>query len=546
MEKSDIFITRYFIFFHKGYKSFLCVKLALLNFKMAQSQLVRFWHHDDKWDATRGTFMFYIGRLRHEAEQQYQAHKEKSAISKIKERAAKFFTIMYNRRLSSGQAFKDDPDVKRIMKNIKLKYERSKTDSRTAPATETAPDSGANQPDSSTANPWQTIARSKAKAKATPPNTQFQELIDDEEPDGFSSSSDEAEDSDSDVSMRSIPIETRDDSGTDIDNVNTGRNWEPCLPLRRIGEYIQNLLEASLTGQPLEVIQITHHERCRNGFVSLCRLADVYGRGMEQDAMGPASFRWGTANLHKDWADYKILIEGSRYLAQYKGFDPIVCGAARRGFQRYNDHKRLLDHLRVSTDENKPIWRTFRKEVDRFLGDSHRQEYNEAAIANANGLMAMDTSAVMERQPLKVAQVKRYVPFSPLKPPETISDTNTKSGGKSKKKGSGKGKGAGKGSGGKNNNNNKKEEKNSGPPATEKKQNNKNSKKKENNNSNNENNNKKEKSKKTNCAWCYKDDHRSHNCKDLVAKAKWKTHKCKKCQGNGHPPSICPSYVSKE
>ena len=86
---------------------------------MAQSQLVRFWHHDDKWDATRGTFMFYIGRLRHEAEQQYQAHKEKSAISKIKERAAKFFTIMYNRRLNSGAAFREDPDVKRIMKNIK-------------------------------------------------------------------------------------------------------------------------------------------------------------------------------------------------------------------------------------------------------------------------------------------------------------------------------------------------------------------------------------------------------------------------------------------
>ena len=502
---------------------------------MAQSQLVRFWHHDDKWDATRGTFMFYIGRLRHESEQQYQQHKEKSAISKIKERAAKFFTIMYNRRLNSGSAFKNDPDVQRLMKNIKTKYERSKIAARTTPGTYTAPVSGANQPASSSANPPFAKAKSKAKAKSS--SNQFQELEDDDH-DGFSSDSNE-EESGSDISMRSIPIENRDDSGTDIDNVNTGRNWEPCLPLRRIGEYIQNLLEASLTGQPLEVIQITHHERCRNGFVSLARLADVYGRGMEQDAMGPASFKWGSANLHKDWADYKILIEGSRYLAQYKGFDPIVCGAARRGFQRYNDHKRVLDHLRIATDENNPDWKTFRKAVDRFLGDSHRHEYNEAAIVNANGLMAMDTSAVMERAPLKVAQVKRYVPFSPLKTPETVSNHQNQDGGKSKKKGSGKGKGGGKGSGGKNNGG---KNNNSGTPAKGKADNNNNKQKKKTDNNNNKKNDKSNEKKKA-CAWCYKDDHKSHNCKDLVAKAKWKPHKCKKCQGTGHPPAVCPSYV---
>ena len=412
---------------------------------MAESQLVRFWHHGDKWDATRGTFMFYIGRLRHEAEQQHQAHKEKSAVSKLKERAAKFFTIMYNRRLNSGAAFRNDPDVKRIMKNIRIKYNRSKRN-RNINKIQSATDSGTDQPSSSNSNPWQTTVRPKAKLIA--PAIQYDEHTSDIETEDLVSDN-FPEDSDSDASMKSIPIEVRNDSGTDIDNVDTGRNWEPCLPLRRIGEYIQNLLEASLAGQPLEVIQITHHERCRNGFVSLCRHADVYGRGMEQDALGPTTFKWGTSNLHKDWADYKILIEGSRFLAQYKGFDPIVCGSARRGFQRYNDHKRLLDHLNVHTDENKPHWKTFRKAVDKFLGDSHRREYNEAAIANANGLMAMDTSAVLERQPLKVAQVKRYVPFSPIKPPETVSDTNAHSGSKPKKKGSGKGKGGGKGSGGK-------------------------------------------------------------------------------------------------
>ena len=89
---------------------------------MAQSHLVLFWHHDEKWDATRGTFMFYIGRLKAEATEQYQSHKESSNIGKMKERAAKFFTIMYNRRLQSGKAFMEDPDVQRIMRGIKKKY----------------------------------------------------------------------------------------------------------------------------------------------------------------------------------------------------------------------------------------------------------------------------------------------------------------------------------------------------------------------------------------------------------------------------------------
>ena len=132
---------------------------------MAQSQQVRFWHHSDKWDATRGTFMFYIGRLRHEAEQQHQQHKEKSAISKVKERAAKFFTIMYNRRLNSGSAFKKDPDVKRLMKNIRAKYDRAKAASRTTQAA-TAPASGTDQPFSSTTNnPFGTNKKSSQKMR---------------------------------------------------------------------------------------------------------------------------------------------------------------------------------------------------------------------------------------------------------------------------------------------------------------------------------------------------------------------------------------------
>ena len=433
---------------------------------MAQTHLVRFWHHDDKWDATRGTFMFYIGRLKAEAEQQFQSHKETSNIAKMKERAAKFFTIMYNRRLQSGQAFNEDPDVKRVIKGIKKKYydeaparlQRVRpsppvtgpairlttvTDSTAKASSLATPAPSASSiitpaPSSSsiaTPDPWPTVGSTTGKAKSRVRTEPYPATA---KPPGLATDTE--------------PSATDGDNDTDIDNVETGENWEPCLPLRRVGEYIQNLLEASLAGQPLEVIQITNHERCRNGFVSLCRLADVYGRGLEQDAMGPTNFRWGISKLHKDWAQYKIMIEGSGYLRQYEGFDPIVCGSARRGFTKYNDHKRLTDWLRTVVDEHNPQWDPFKNAVDKFLGDIHRTEYNEAAINNHNGLMAMDTSAVLDMTPLKVHNVKRYVPFAAIKAPEFDNKPSSPSSGdKSSKKPPGNGKQNGNQNSGKNN-----------------------------------------------------------------------------------------------
>ena len=385
---------------------------------MAETQLSRYWPHNDKWDATRGTFMFYIGQLKKEAYFQSEMHKEGSSIAKIKERAGKFLTIMYMAKINSGTSFNENADIKKLKDAIKSKHEKKKkkpTDVQSVTTADETPKGSDHQKDPS----------------KTPHEDKDMGVPDDDSE--IDSKIETKKYCTSDGVLINVPVDSLpkkkvsvierdpkdpddpDGADTDIDNVQKGDNWEPCLPLRRIGEYLQNLLEASLMGQPLEVIQISNHERARNGFVSLQRLADVYGRGIEVDAMGPSQYLWGQqgSDLPRDWAGYKILIDGGGYLTQYPNFDAIVCGAARRGFTAYHDHKRLTDWLRTVANEFEPNWDHFRSCVDKFLGDYHRSEYNERALINANGLMAMDTSVIWELQPTGVNQVS-LLPATPI------------------------------------------------------------------------------------------------------------------------------------
>ena len=244
---------------------------------MAETQLSRYWPHNDKWDATRGTFMFYIGQLKKEAYFQSEMHKEGSNIAKIKERAGKFLTIMYMAKINSGTSFRENADIKKLQAAIKSKSEKKKknpSDIQSITTTDETPKKG-----------------DYPKDPNKTPHVDKEMGLPEDKP---KSSKDDDSDLDTKIEMKryctgdghiiNIPAELlskkkvsvadRDpddpyDSDTDIDNVQKGDNWEPCLPLRRIGEYLQNLLEASLTGQPLEVIQISNHERARNGFVSL-------------------------------------------------------------------------------------------------------------------------------------------------------------------------------------------------------------------------------------------------------------------------------------
>ena len=111
---------------------------------MDETQLSRYWPHSDKWDATRGTFMFYIGQLKKEAYFQAEMHKEGSSIAKIKERAGKFLTIMYMAKINSGASFKKNEDIVLLQDAIKNKSGKKKkkpVDTQSVTTTDETPQS---------------------------------------------------------------------------------------------------------------------------------------------------------------------------------------------------------------------------------------------------------------------------------------------------------------------------------------------------------------------------------------------------------------------
>ena len=326
-------------------------------------------------------------------------------------------------------------------------------------------------------------------------------------------------------------------NATEIHTITMGSNWVPEYNLRVVSKWLQQFLEYSTEGEAYQCVTMLH-TRERNGFKSLARLADSFGRSAGEMSMVHQHFQWGLDTLPKEWNDYKALIDGKGFLLQNPAFEQQVVQMARRGFRNYHNHQRLTDHIRVNVPIRDCPWIKLREVVDQFIGDTLREHYSNFCFDNPNGVVAMDTSGVFTDEQINaIMKTSNSNLFKPLpKKGAKPEQSNQSDKGSNAQKKDTKPK----------QNNNSNSQKNS---------NNNNQKKTGNTNNNNENNGnkgnngqgnkkgKKQKGPPVTCGWCGDSSHFSYKC-NKKNDAKWKTHTCTNCKGKGHPASVCVSPKS--
>ena len=207
------------------------------------------------------------------------------------------------------------------------------------------------------------------------------------------------------------------DSDIEADQ-NAGQHWIAEKPFRPVAEYLQNMIESSVSGPASDVLQNLGFDRDRNGYQSLKRLCEVFGRNAEHTACLPQNFIWGQQSLHADWAKYKNLIDGGLYLDTHKTNGPIVIACARSGFHHYQGAGELLNTIRMHLREENPKWVDFKVVVDRFLGDVVRERFNDAVQHNENGLAAMDISGIMPTNPNMTFEINNLQPLPKTPKPQ--------------------------------------------------------------------------------------------------------------------------------
>jgi len=271
---------------------------------------------------------------------------------------------------------------------------------------------------------------------------------------------------------------------------------------------------------------------------TLSRLAEVFGRGKEEDFRGPELFRWGPGNIYSRWQQYKSVVDGTGWIDKFPGMDLLPISQAKQGFTKYHDHKWVLHGVREKVNYESCTWKEFRDAVDNYLGEAVRAEHVRLRLLG-RGPDPMDVSGIFYNKPEnrpKEEDDSNYIGglFSSLK------------GNPKKSKGNGKGKGS--------NNNNKKNKAQT---------NNKQNKSTPNNNGNSNNNNngpkpspkqkgngkgKKNKQNMPKCGWCGQTTHRHWECNHPEGRGskKWDSYKCKNCDQYKHPEAVCPLPKRKQ
>ena len=295
--------------------------------------------------------------------------------------------------------------------------------------------------------------------------------------------------------------------------------WLPNKNEREVGAYLMKIVDAAVTGHARNVLIAMGNPKDRNGFTTIERLADVYGRNAAHVAMLPMLFEWGKSNIQADWSEYKAKLIATQYLKLHPSNEATMVMAAQIGFQKYHHYHRLLDHLRIDVGEN-PKWEPFYKSVDRFIGDTHRTQFQHAIIKNENGLAAMSAAGVFETMHVNGVS-NQFRSMNAIKKVEgTGKGKNAKSKGKAKND--------------KTNQSKPSTQNNSNASNSGKGKNNSNANKTQ-NNSNANNSNKKGAQR---CAWCGDAGHKHYECK-TKGNGKWDKKYCNKCKGVGHPHEVC-------
>ena len=414
----------------------------------------RYWN-GTQFSGLNGNYLYFVGELVKEMEVQKKKLRENTRGAKIVERAGKYLEIIYNLSLSSAEEIQNCRQIREyreIIRRIPLPTKNGFEKER------------------------------KPKIQVTRVNSQGQEY--------------------------QVDIDSDYETELPMDHPGFPKGWFVSEGEREVSAYMKLVIDSAVCGPAKEVITTMGSHRDRNGFETIEKLADTYGRFASDIAMAPMNFVWGNNDrtLAQDWVEYKIFLDGMDYLRLHPHSENFMVNCALRGFEQYTNSYRILDHIRVTAGEN-TSWEKLKRCVDTFLGNSHRTQFQRALLNNDNGLAAMTTAAVLK--PTENAEYINYV-NSPFK---SIGNN---------KKGKGKGKNNQKSA-----SNNKNSNSNSSGKA------NQSSQKKSNNNQNKR------------CAWCSDQNHTTNECKSF-GNGKWSDKQCNRCRGYGHPQSLCITPPKKK
>ena len=409
------------------------------------TQEQRYWVHTEKFNGYNGNFLSFINELAKEIAFQMLSCKEGSRIWKVMERSTKYLQLLYNLQLATEDEINRNEQVRDLLTAFEIFQ----------------------LPDPVDKNRDKTKRQARRNRYNAARNVE--ELIEVEV--------------NSDIEEPHPAVRQHWPAG-----------WLQNINLREVGDFLMKIVDSAIVGAAKEVVIGMGNPRDRNGFSTITRLAEVYGRNSAHIAMLPQVFEWGTKSLPEDWNDYKSQINTTQYLRLHPGNEKAVVMGAWTGFLKYNNFNRLHDHLRVTCGENAD-WEPFSKAVNKFIGDIHRVNFHKAILTNENGIATMSAAGVLQNSKHFVGNVTNS--FKPKGAPYA-------------KKGAGRGKNKDSGNDhevGKNKGNNK----DLGP---------------------------KEKKGSKKCAWCGDTSHQYFRCPNVDTK-KWANKVCTRCKGTGHPSETC-------
>ena len=116
------------------------------------------------------------------------------------------------------------------------------------------------------------------------------------------------------------------------------------------------------------------HRQVRDGTCTLSRLAEVFGRGKEEDFRGPEFFCWGPGSTYSRWQQYKIVADGTDWVDKFPGTDLLPISQAKQGFTKYYDQKWVLHGVREKVNYESCTWKEFRDAFGNYLGEAFSAE----------------------------------------------------------------------------------------------------------------------------------------------------------------------------
>ena len=265
-----------------------------------------------------------------------------------------------------------------------------------------------------------------------------------------------------------------------------------------VATYLHKIIKGSVTGSALDLVSSVDE----NGFVAIQTLAEIFGRTASQIALIPHMFRWGQGEtLAHDWTDYKLMLESSQYHKLHPSCDVFMVQSAMAGFTKYQHCEQLHDYVRVHCGEG-PTWESFREHVDIFIGNIHKNAFQQLILEDKNGEITTTKSNfiispkfLISSNPLRAIkksclnESKKNKKLKEVSQNEKLSPFSTKS---EKSKSQKKGK--------------------TSRPVNKK--------------------------GARQCAWCGDTSHKYWNC-NTHGNGKWKNRQCNRCLGTGHPSEVC-------